>query len=84
MALKPEQIGIRATDTTPRVLPQLDLAGRPINPKNLPQIFNLGGAHRGKFVVAPASMHVTPDMLEVEPTKPASKKAGDNGATSTP
>lgn len=83
MALKPEQIGIRATDTTPRVLPQLDLAGGKINPKNLPQIINLGGANRGKFVVAPAWMVVTPDMLKVEPVKATAKKEGADVPTTS-
>ncbi|MGL4996539.1 MAG: hypothetical protein ACRC6G_10270 [Deefgea sp.] len=81
MPLKPEQIGTHATDTTPRVLPQLDLAGNRINPNNLPVIYTFKGTN--KFAVAPGNLKVTADMLILPTDKPA-KKADNNDVPSTP
>lgn len=80
MALKPEQLGTHATDSTPRVWPTLDLAEQRVNPKNAAVIYTLKGTN--KFVVAPANLVVTPDMLVLEPAK--SSKKGDNDVTVTP
>ncbi len=66
MALKPEQIGIEATNETRRVWPINDLSDAPVNKNAAPVVFSLPN---GKFCVAPGWLTVTSDMLELPSAK---------------